>query len=297
MVRCILTAGAQQFITPLSAAALSGEKPIPICFLLPTKARWGILRLAQESDLVIVAPASADLLAKMAGGLADDLASTALLATDKPVLIAPAMNFRMWEHQATQANLALLDERGVKRIGPKAGPLAAMKTAWAAWPSRWRSSPRRAEFFSLRPPCREVARWSPAARRMSRSIRCATSPIAPRVSRARDCHGTGTAGRGCVLVSGPTEEPRPARRQSRPRLDRARDAGRLRSRIAGRGRGLCRRCCRLARRSRARETQEESRRAAGAETGRESRHPRDARPRGQPPAALWSSALPPRPRT
>src|SRR5579863_3660100 len=119
-VRCILTAGAQQFVTPLSAAALSGEKAYTDLFSLTDESEMGHLRLAQEADLVIVAPASADLLAKMAGGLADDLASTALLATDRPILIAPAMNFRMWEHPATQANLATLEQRGVKRIGPNA---------------------------------------------------------------------------------------------------------------------------------------------------------------------------------
>ncbi len=84
----------------------------------------GHIRLSREADLVVVAPATADLLAKMAMGLADDLASTALLATDKPVLVAPAMNVRMWEHAATQRNLATLEARGVRRVGPNAGALA-----------------------------------------------------------------------------------------------------------------------------------------------------------------------------
>ncbi len=112
-VRCILTSGAQQFITPLAAASLSGNP-----------AYTDLLRLAQESDLVVVAPATADLLARMAGGLADDLAAAALLATDKPVLVAPAMNWRMWQHAATRANLARLKERGVRQIGPNSGALA-----------------------------------------------------------------------------------------------------------------------------------------------------------------------------
>lgn len=127
-VRVILTAGAQRFITPLAAASLSADKAYTDLFSLTDESEMGHLRLSQEADLVVVAPASADLLAKMANGLADDLASTALLATDKPVLIAPAMNTRMWVHKATQANLALLAERGVKRIGPNAGPLAEGET-------------------------------------------------------------------------------------------------------------------------------------------------------------------------
>lgn len=123
-VRCILTSGAQQFITPLAAASLSGHKVYTDLFSLTDESEMGHLRLSQEADLIVVAPASADLLAKMAGGLADDLASTALLASDKPVLVAPAMNVRMWNHKATQANLAVLGRRGVKRIGPNEGALA-----------------------------------------------------------------------------------------------------------------------------------------------------------------------------
>ncbi|HVA13187.1 MAG TPA: flavoprotein, partial [Stellaceae bacterium] len=123
-VRCILTAGAQQFITPLSAAALSGEPAYTDLFSLTDESEMGHLRLAQESDLVVVAPASADFLAKMAGGLADDLGSAAILATDQPILVAPAMNLRMWSHAATQDNLARLAARGVKRVGPNGGPLA-----------------------------------------------------------------------------------------------------------------------------------------------------------------------------
>ncbi|MGE5200446.1 MAG: bifunctional phosphopantothenoylcysteine decarboxylase/phosphopantothenate--cysteine ligase CoaBC [Acidobacteriota bacterium] len=123
-VRCILTAGAQQFITPLSAAALSGEKAYTDLFSLTDESEMGHLRLAQEADLLLVAPATADLLAKMALGIADDLASTALLAAGRPILVAPAMNTRMWENAATQANLKTLEVRGARRVGPNAGPLA-----------------------------------------------------------------------------------------------------------------------------------------------------------------------------
>jgi phosphopantothenoylcysteine decarboxylase / phosphopantothenate---cysteine ligase len=127
-VRVVMTKGAQQFITPLSAAALSAERVYTDLFSLTEESEMGHLRLAGEADLVVVAPATADLLAKMAAGFADDLASTALLATDKPILIAPAMNTRMWQNPATRANVAVLEQRGVQRIGPTAGPLAEGET-------------------------------------------------------------------------------------------------------------------------------------------------------------------------
>jgi phosphopantothenoylcysteine decarboxylase / phosphopantothenate---cysteine ligase len=128
LVRVVMTKGAQQFVTPLAAASLSAERVYTDLFSLTEESEMGHLRLAGEADLVVVAPATADLLAKMAAGLADDLASTALLATDRPILIAPAMNFRMWEHVATRANLALVEQRGVRRVGPNAGALAEGET-------------------------------------------------------------------------------------------------------------------------------------------------------------------------
>ena len=124
MVRCILTAGGAQFVTPLSVAALSGEKVYMDLFSLTDESEMGHIRLSREADLVVVAPASADILAKMAHGLADDLASATLLATDKPVLVAPAMNVMMWNHPATQANLATVLARGVASVGPNSGELA-----------------------------------------------------------------------------------------------------------------------------------------------------------------------------
>ncbi|MGO8915430.1 MAG: bifunctional phosphopantothenoylcysteine decarboxylase/phosphopantothenate--cysteine ligase CoaBC [Stellaceae bacterium] len=127
-VRVIMTAAAQRFVTPLAAASLSGEPVYTDLFSLTEESEMGHLRLAGEADLVVVAPATADLLAKMAAGLADDLASTALVATDKPILVAPAMNTRMWGNAATRANLAVLESRGITRIGPNAGPLAEGET-------------------------------------------------------------------------------------------------------------------------------------------------------------------------
>lgn len=123
-VRCILTAGGAQFVTPLSVAALSEDTVYSELFSLTTEAEMGHIRLSREADLVLVAPASADLMAKMTHGQADDLASTALLATDKHVMIAPAMNMRMWLHAATQGNLATLRTRGVSVIGPEEGDMA-----------------------------------------------------------------------------------------------------------------------------------------------------------------------------
>ena len=119
-MRCVLTRAGAEFVTPLAVASLSGEKVFSDLFSLTDEAEMGHIRLSREADLVVVAPATADLIAKMAHGLADDLASTALLATDKPVLIAPAMNPQMWEHAATRRNLAQLAADGVRLVGPDA---------------------------------------------------------------------------------------------------------------------------------------------------------------------------------
>ncbi len=123
-VCCVLTRAGAEFVTPLSLSALSGDKVYGELFSLTDEAEMGHIQLSRAADLLVVAPASADLLAKMAQGRADDLASTVLLATDKPVLAAPAMNVRMWEHPATQANLATLKQRGVLTVGPNEGDMA-----------------------------------------------------------------------------------------------------------------------------------------------------------------------------
>jgi phosphopantothenoylcysteine decarboxylase/phosphopantothenate--cysteine ligase len=123
-VRCILTKAAQEFITPLSAGALSGERVFTDLFDPGSEFDVGHIRLAREADLVVVAPATADLMAKLAGGHADDLASAVLLATDRTVLLAPAMNPHMWEHRATRRNLARLIDDGVALVGPTAGEMA-----------------------------------------------------------------------------------------------------------------------------------------------------------------------------
>ena len=123
-VRCILTGAAQQFITPLAAGAIAGERAFTDLFDPAHEFDIGHIRLAREADLIVVAPATADLMAKMANGLANDLATAVLLATKAKILLAPAMNPAMWSHKATQRNLARLVADGVALIGPKSGEMA-----------------------------------------------------------------------------------------------------------------------------------------------------------------------------
>jgi phosphopantothenoylcysteine decarboxylase/phosphopantothenate--cysteine ligase len=123
-VTCVLTAGGAQFVTPLSLQALSEAHVYTDLWSLTDESEMGHIQLSRAADLVVVAPASADILAAMTAGLAHDLATTLLLATDKPVLVAPAMNVRMWQHPATAANVATLTRRGVRFVGPDVGAMA-----------------------------------------------------------------------------------------------------------------------------------------------------------------------------
>ncbi|MDB5496599.1 MAG: dfp [Phenylobacterium sp.] len=123
-VRPILTKAGAEFVTPLSLSALAEDKVYAELFSLTDEAEMGHIELSRSADLVVVAPATADLMAKAANGLANDLASTTLLATDKPVLMAPAMNVRMWQHAATVRNLATLEADGVVFVGPDEGAMA-----------------------------------------------------------------------------------------------------------------------------------------------------------------------------
>jgi phosphopantothenoylcysteine decarboxylase / phosphopantothenate---cysteine ligase len=123
-VRCILTKGGAQFVTPLSLAALSGQHIYQDLFSLTDESEMGHIRLSREADIILIAPATADIMAKMAHGIADDLATTAVLATDKPVMIAPSMNVMMWTNPAVQANLETLKARAISVVGPGAGDLA-----------------------------------------------------------------------------------------------------------------------------------------------------------------------------
>jgi len=123
-VRVVMTPAAKQFVTPLSAAALSGDKVYEDLFSLSDEAEMGHIELSRDADLIVVAPATANLLARMANGLGDDLASTLLLATDKKTLVAPAMNLRMWLHPATRRNVEILRRDNILFVGPDDGDMA-----------------------------------------------------------------------------------------------------------------------------------------------------------------------------
>jgi phosphopantothenoylcysteine decarboxylase/phosphopantothenate--cysteine ligase len=123
-VTCVLTEGGSQFVTPMSLAALSGRQVFSSLWDLKDEAEIGHIQLSRQADLVVVCPATADLMAKMAAGIADDLGTTLILATDKPVLAVPAMNVRMWEHEATQRNVQLLKKAGVRVMPPEEGEMA-----------------------------------------------------------------------------------------------------------------------------------------------------------------------------
>ena len=210
-VRCVMTAAARQFVTPLSVAALSEDKVYGDLWSLTDESEMGHIRLSREADLIVVAPATADLMARMAAGMADDLAATALLASDKPVLMAPAMNAQMWAHPATQANLATLAARGVLQVGPGAGELACGEIGYG----------RMAEPAEI---LDAVSRFFMADRRLAGRRALVTSgptrePIDPvryisNHSSGKQGHAIAAAlaalGAETVLVSGPTQEPTPA---------------------------------------------------------------------------------------
>ncbi len=168
-VRCVLTDSGAHFVTPMTLAALSEDKVYTTLWDLKDEAEMGHIQLSREADLIVVAPATADLLARMAGGLANDLATTILLATDTPVLAAPAMNVRMWGHVATQRNVAQLRADGITVMQPDEGPMAC------------------GEFGPGRLP-------EPAA--IAAAIEAALKPVAPRL-----------AGRHVLVTAGPTHEP------------------------------------------------------------------------------------------
>ena len=128
-VRAVMTRAAAEFVTPLSVGALTGDRVFQDLFSLDDEREIGHIRLSREADLIVVAPATADLMARMAGGHADDLATAVLLATDKPVLIAPAMNPFMWRHAATQRNAATLRADGIAFDGPNVGEMAERNEA------------------------------------------------------------------------------------------------------------------------------------------------------------------------
>ncbi|UPA24644.1 bifunctional phosphopantothenoylcysteine decarboxylase/phosphopantothenate--cysteine ligase CoaBC [Shinella oryzae] len=169
-VRPVMTSGAQHFVTPLAVGALSSGHVYTDLFSREDEQDVGHIRLARDCDLIVVAPATADLMAKMANGLADDLASTVLLATDRPVLLAPAMNPKMWSHAATRRNVETLRRDGLAFIGPNAGEMAESGEAGAG--------------------------------RMAEPLE-----IVAAVERLLDGGRKPLAGRKAVVTSGPTHEP------------------------------------------------------------------------------------------
>jgi phosphopantothenoylcysteine decarboxylase/phosphopantothenate--cysteine ligase len=176
-VRTVVTKAALEFITPLSVGALSNERVFTELFDLDDEREIGHIRLARDADLIVVAPATADLIAKMAGGHADDLASAVLLATDKPVLLAPAMNPHMWLAPATRRNVALLEADGIRFVGPGTGEMAER---YEAGPGRLAEVPELLEAIErLLPPTQEAGEAS-------------EGPL---------------AGRHVLVTSGPTHEP------------------------------------------------------------------------------------------
>jgi phosphopantothenoylcysteine decarboxylase/phosphopantothenate--cysteine ligase len=183
-VRVVMTSAAKQFVAPLSSAALSGEKVYDDLFSLTDEAEMGHIELSREADLLVVAPATADLIARMANGLADDMATTALLATDKKTLLAPAMNLRMWLHPATQRNVATLKQDGVLFVGPMDGEMACGEFG----PGR------------MAEPLEIVAAVETA-------IAESTVLPLPTGARAAAPAGRSLAGKHVLVTSGPTYEP------------------------------------------------------------------------------------------
>ncbi len=183
-VRVVMTRAAQQFVTPLSVSALTNEKVFTDLFDLNDEREIGHIRLSREADAILVAPATADLIAKMANGHADDLASSVLLASDKPPLVAPAMNPRMWMNKATQRNVSQLEADGVRFIGPEVGEMAE---ANEAGPGRLVEVPALIEALSKMP---GIAAGSEPSDRSHSMLK----------------HG-GLEGLHVLVTSGPTHEP------------------------------------------------------------------------------------------
>src|SRR6478735_6872694 len=210
-VRCVMTEAARQFVTPLSVASLSEDKVYGELWSLTDESEMGHIRLSREADLLVVAPATADLIARMAAGLADDLAATTLLASDKQVLIAPAMNAMMWAHPATQANLATLKARGVLQVGPGAGELACGEIGYG----------RMAEPAEILAAIERIL--APDRRLAGRRALVTSGPTREPIDPVRylSNHSSGKQGHAIaaalaalgaetVLVSGPTQEPTPS---------------------------------------------------------------------------------------
>jgi phosphopantothenoylcysteine decarboxylase / phosphopantothenate---cysteine ligase len=210
-VRCVMTKAAAEFVTPLSVASLSQNKVYSDLFSLTDESEMGHIRLSREADLLVVAPATCDLMARMVAGMADDLAATTLLASDKPVLIAPAMNVMMWAHPATQANLATLAARGVRQVGPNSGYLAdgEIGSGRMAEPLEILAAIERCLTTDQRLTGRRALVTSGPTREAIDPVRYLSNH-----SSGKQGHAIAAAlaalGAETILVSGPTQEPTPA---------------------------------------------------------------------------------------
>ena len=250
-LRCVLTPAARHFVTPLAVGALAGNRAYTDLFDPQSEFDVGHIRLARDTDLVVVAPATADLIAKMAGGHADDLATAVLLATDRPILIAPAMNPQMWAAKATKRNLAQLAADGVHVVGPNAGEMAEHGEAGIG---------RMAEPLEIVAAVATLLRRNGAL--SGRCVLITSGPTAEPIDPVRFianrssgkqgyaiAAAAAAAGADVVLVSGPVNLPDPPglfRHQSRNRAANARCGG---TGAAGRRRHIRSRRCRLAHRT------------------------------------------------
>jgi phosphopantothenoylcysteine decarboxylase/phosphopantothenate--cysteine ligase len=190
----VLTDGGSHFVTPMSLAALAESPVYTSLWDLKDETEMGHIQLSRAADLVLVCPATADLIARMASGQADDLATTLLLATDKPVVIAPAMNVRMWQHEATQANIATLRDRGVTVIDPDEGPMACGEYGPGRLPESANILKRLSPFLSVRPELIEGLSFSSGEKEQS-----SASTRSARTDYLRGKH--------ILITAGPTHEP------------------------------------------------------------------------------------------
>jgi phosphopantothenoylcysteine decarboxylase/phosphopantothenate--cysteine ligase len=210
-VRCVMTAGAQRFVTPLAAGALSGERVHTDLFDREAEADIGHIRLARDADMVVVAPATANLLAKMATGAADDLASTVLLATTLPILVAPAMNVRMWLHPATQRNVAALRRDGIHVVGPNEGAMAEAEFGPGRMAEPHEIADAAERVLASAPPDPHAEVRAPAsleARTTGPTSASFEARPGGRAPQDEDGRAVGPlAGRRVLVTSGPTHEP------------------------------------------------------------------------------------------
>ncbi|MCY7397344.1 MAG: bifunctional phosphopantothenoylcysteine decarboxylase/phosphopantothenate synthase [Sphingomonas bacterium] len=203
----VLTAGGAHFVTPMSLAALAESPVYTSLWDLKDEAEMGHIQLSRAADLILVCPATADLIAKMAAGIADDLATTLLLATDKPVVAVPAMNVRMWQHPATHANVATLRARGVTVLDPDEGPMACGEFGPGRLPEPVAILTQLNAIFAVRPEPVEGLSFFPGAEQQSGPSTSSGRTDFRERSENLSSGRTGLAGKHILVTAGPTHEP------------------------------------------------------------------------------------------